>query len=78
MLVLLFSEMHKQLQLANFIFVSIFVVEIMLRLTAMGKSFFMVPWNIFDFLIILTSAVGTTSSLLVLSRCYDLKPFETI
>uniref|UniRef100_H2Y2S0 Sodium channel protein n=1 Tax=Ciona intestinalis TaxID=7719 RepID=H2Y2S0_CIOIN len=42
----------------NYGFVVVFTLEIVIRIIAMGKSYFYVPWNVFDFLLILASVLG--------------------
>lgn len=45
----------------NYIFTSIFVIEVLLKILAYGKTYFKDGWNIFDLLV----AVGTFSSIFI-------------
>lgn len=47
----------------NYIFLSIFVVEIAARLIAHGMSFWRDPWSVFDFLVVGVALIPATESL---------------
>jgi len=47
----------RVLQILNYCFTSVFAIECVLKLIAFGGSYFMNGWNVFDFLVVLASAV---------------------
>ncbi|UJR10951.1 hypothetical protein I4U23_015136 [Adineta vaga] len=48
------------LALINHIFVGIFTIECLMKLIALNFKYFMMPWNIFDFIIVIASILGQT------------------
>ena len=44
-------------RVSNFVFFGIYVVEMFLKLAALAQFYFVDPWNLFDFILVLTSAV---------------------
>ncbi|MBN2647449.1 MAG: ion transporter [Thiotrichales bacterium] len=60
------SETISFLDLLDQLCLSIFVVEILLKLTAYHHKFFRSGWNVFDFLIVAISLLPTTGELAVL------------
>ncbi len=51
--------MTQALEIINYIFTGIFLIEALLKLAAWGlKQYFLDEWNIFDFLIALGSLIG--------------------
>jgi hypothetical protein len=53
------------LKILNVIFTSVFVLEAIVKLLGLRWHYFRVPWNIFDFIIVLLSLIGEW-----LIRCY--------
>ena len=53
----LMASIGKALEIANIIFIAIFVVEAVLKLIALRRSYFKEGWNVFDFCIIILSLV---------------------
>nr|XP_018669384.1 sodium channel protein type 4 subunit alpha B-like isoform X2 [Ciona intestinalis] len=49
----------------NYGFVVVFTLEIVIRIIAMGKSYFYVPWNVFDFLLILASVLANAIPIII-------------
>lgn len=43
------------LQMTNYVFSSVFLVEAVLKLTAFGKTYFNNSWNRFDFFVVVSS-----------------------
>uniref|UniRef100_H2YKN9 Sodium channel protein n=1 Tax=Ciona savignyi TaxID=51511 RepID=H2YKN9_CIOSA len=52
------AEYRRAIRNINYGFVVVFTIEITIRIIAMGKSYFYVPWNVFDFLLIFASVLG--------------------
>ena len=46
------------MEIISYVFVLLFTFEISLRILAMGITYFYIPWNVFDFFLILVSFVG--------------------
>lgn len=46
------------LEYINYAFVGLFTIEIILRMIASGLGYFLVPWNMFDFLVIVGSLIS--------------------
>lgn len=64
----------------NVTFIVIFTGECSLKLVALRRHYFSVGWNVFDFVVVILSIVGassTLSSLLSLSSTLFLHPFFT-
>jgi len=53
------AEYGSILQIANLIFISIYVIEMILKLIVYRGAYFRDGWNIFDFCIVITSLVPT-------------------
>jgi len=50
------SETYLQvLEIINYVFTGIFTIEVILKLIGFGSSFWYEPWNIFDFIVVLSS-----------------------
>jgi voltage-gated sodium channel len=60
------------------VFLSIFVIELLLKLIALGPRFFLSAWNIFDFIIIGISLVPATGSLRVLRALRILRALRLV
>ena len=52
------DSVTQTLKILNIIFASVFVLEAIVKLLGLRWHYFRVPWNIFDFLIVLMSIVG--------------------
>jgi hypothetical protein len=54
-----FEGMHKSLEIAleniNIAFTGIFIIEAIIKITAIGKQYFVDYWNLFDLIIIILS-----------------------
>lgn len=57
------SDMYNLLELLDVLCLSIFVVELIIKMIAYNKRFVFDPWNIFDFVIVAGSIVFMSSSL---------------
>nr|CAB3265895.1 sodium channel protein type 4 subunit alpha B-like [Phallusia mammillata] len=53
------KEMSEWLQYFNLGFITIFVIEATLKLIGLRLYYFTVPWNVFDFLVVVISLVAT-------------------
>ena len=49
------AEWENILEIFNYIFTVIFIIEAILKLIAYGKSYFVTTWNKFDFIIVVSS-----------------------
>ena len=49
------SSMLATLFYANLVFTGIFAMEMILKMTAMGRLYFKSKWNIFDFIVVISS-----------------------
>ncbi len=58
--------------------VAIFVVEMIIKITAFGRSFFSSAWNWFDLIVIAVSAVPASGTLLMLRTIRILRTFRLI
>ena len=58
--------------------VAIFVVEMVIRIHAMGREFFRDPWNWFDLIVITVSAIPASGTLLMLRTVRILRTFRLI
>ena len=56
-------------ELINYIFLVIFVIEALLKITCMGKKYFKDPYNVFDFVII---SITLGSLVLSVTKIVDL------
>lgn len=54
-------EYHNFFEIFNFIVVSIFTIEIVLRIYVYKKNFFTDTWSLFDFVIVAVSIIPTTN-----------------
>lgn len=57
----------------NFIFISIFTGEAMLKIFALRHHYFRNPWNVFDLVVVVISVISTSFSELV-TRYFNMKP----
>lgn len=74
-------EKELVLYWVNVIFIVVFTGECSLKLVALRRHYFSVGWNVFDFVVVILSIVGassTLSSLFSLSSTLFLHPFSTI
>ncbi len=62
----LMDRIGTQLQMVNSIILSIFVVEILLKLVALGPRFFRSGWNWFDFLVVGIALIPASGPLEIL------------
>ena len=46
------------LEICNYIFAAIFFIEMILKLTALSRTYFTEAWNVFDFVIVWGSVMG--------------------
>ncbi|XP_068729717.1 sodium channel protein 1 brain-like [Montipora capricornis] len=51
------KEITEVLRIANFVFTGIFVLEAIVKIVTLRTHYFKKPWNVFDFLIVLSSLV---------------------
>jgi voltage-gated sodium channel type II alpha len=51
-------EMENLLSYLNYIFIGIFSAESVIKLLAMNWRYFTIPWNVFDFVIVILSIAG--------------------
>uniref|UniRef100_H2YKN8 Sodium channel protein n=1 Tax=Ciona savignyi TaxID=51511 RepID=H2YKN8_CIOSA len=59
------AEYRRAIRNINYGFVVVFTIEITIRIIAMGKSYFYVPWNVFDFLLIFASVLANVIPVLI-------------
>ncbi|XP_048586351.1 sodium channel protein 1 brain isoform X2 [Nematostella vectensis] len=52
------KEVYDTLEILNLIFTSVFILEAILRIIALRKGYFLNPWNVFDFVIVISSIIG--------------------
>lgn len=45
---------------ANYIFTSIFALDVTIKLLGLRQHYFYDPWNVFDFIVIILSLIGNT------------------
>lgn len=45
-------------QYFNIVFTLIFIIEAILRIIALRRGYFLHPWNVFDFIIVVLSIIG--------------------
>lgn len=57
---------------------AIFVVEMIIKITALGRSFFRDAWNWFDLVVIVLSAIPASGTLLMLRTVRILRTFRLI
>jgi hypothetical protein len=65
-LLLIYTSFHSltiKSHFLNYFFTGIFIGEAIARITALGTFYFRVGWNVFDFLVVVLSVVGTLSSI---------------
>jgi voltage-gated sodium channel len=58
--------------------VAIFVVEMIIKITALGRTFFRDAWNWFDLIVIVLSAIPASGTLLMLRTVRILRTFRLI
>ena len=59
---------------SNFVFFGIYAIEMFLKLAALGQFYFVDPWNLFDFALVLTSAVDVFVQEAALADQVDFSP----
>ena len=52
------QEMKDVLQNVNIIFIAIFTLECVLKLISLRHYYFKIPWNVFDFVVVVLSILG--------------------
>ena len=52
------DAVKESLKILNIIFTMVFVLEAIVKLLGLRWHYFRVPWNIFDFLVVLMSIIG--------------------
>ena len=52
------NSITQALEILNIVFTSIFVLEAIIKLLGLRYHYFRVPWNVFDFLIVVLSLIG--------------------
>lgn len=57
------------LEIANMIFASLFTVEALMKILAFRHFYFMVPWNVFDFLLVVSSILGELMVKTTIFKC---------
>ena len=57
------QTMERFMEITNFIFTAIFIVEAALKLFAFGWSYFGTSWNKFDFFVVISSILDIGLSL---------------
>ncbi len=60
------------------LFMGIFIVEMLLKIVAMGRGFFKSGWNVFDLLIVIISSVPLASAFIVLRTFRLFRMFKFI
>lgn len=53
-----FICLDYSLRLSNFVFTGIFVLEAIVKIIALRTHYFKKAWNVFDFIIVISSLVG--------------------
>lgn len=66
------------LSAVEFAVVAIFVVEMIIKITGLGRSFFRAAWNWFDLIVIVASIVPASGTLLMLRTVRILRTFRLI
>jgi hypothetical protein len=51
------SKVDKITDIINYVFMAIFTIECVLKLVAIRTAYFKEAWNIFDFIVVLTTLV---------------------
>jgi hypothetical protein len=51
------SKIEKTTDIINYVFMAIFTIECVLKLVALHTFYFKEAWNIFDFIVVLTTLV---------------------
>ena len=54
-------ELSQILEYFNWVFTGIFTIECILKLIGLGIYYFRIPWNLFDFIVVVLSLLGKTS-----------------
>ena len=54
------QEMKDVLQIINTVFIAIFTVECVLKIIGLRLYYFKIPWNVFDFVVVVLSILGTS------------------
>lgn len=52
------QEMKDVLQIVNIIFIAVFTLECVLKLIGLRQYYFKIPWNVFDFVVVVLSILG--------------------
>lgn len=72
------GQWGEMLQVADQLLLTVFVVEIALRLLARGTSFFRDPWNVFDFVVVGIALVPASGPFAVLRALRVLRVMRVI
>ena len=56
------ESMQASLDWINFIFIIVFTGECVLKLIGLRWYYFKIPWNVFDFIVVILSILGKTGS----------------
>jgi hypothetical protein len=56
-------ELESVLYVINQIFITIFTLECVMKLIALRQYYFKQPWNVFDFVVVISSILGKKSAL---------------
>ena len=52
------QQMTDVLQIINIVFIAIFTLECVLKLIGLRHYYFKIPWNVFDFVVVVLSILG--------------------
>lgn len=52
------DETAYTLEVFNVIFTSVFAIEALMKMVGLRLSYFTVPWNVFDFILVMSSIIG--------------------
>lgn len=52
------DEFKKNLDILNMLFISIFSSECLMKIFALRYHYFVEPWNLFDFVVVILSILG--------------------
>jgi hypothetical protein len=51
------EKVEHSFQLLNYVFLAIFTLEAVIKIIALGCSYFKDPWNRFDFVVVIASII---------------------
>lgn len=51
-------SVSEPIKIINYVFAGIFAIEAIIKIIALGRSYFKESWNIFDFIIVIATLVG--------------------